>query len=113
MAENTINLNPDPLKDIEEALRTSGLWCDVYGETSVQHYYLAKNPKLDTAISLCGQSIKSFSDLVVTKPVKKCLVCDLFATSREEAATKREDIAQVKGNRKVSKNKYHQTTSIK
>lgn len=112
MNDDTINLNPDPLAEIEAALRSSGLWCDVYGVTSVQHYYMAKNPKLDTAVSLCGQSIKSFSDLVVTKPVHKCLVCDLFATSREEVKDKKAELKELLNIEKKKAAKCKQTSFL-
>lgn len=110
MDKDIINLNPDPLAEIEASLRGDGLWCDVYGITDVQHYYMAKNPKLNTAVSLCGQSIKGFSALVVTAPRKKCLVCDLFYASREEAKNHRDTMQDVKKEARSKKSKYRQAT---
>lgn len=80
--EEVINLNPDPLAEIENELRTTGAWADFRGNKGVQHYYIAKNPKIDTAISLCRESIKTFDALTITNLERKCFVCSLLANNR-------------------------------
>ena len=112
MDNETINLNPDPLAEFENILRTTGAWCDVIGEGHEQHYFLAKNPKLDTAISLCGYKIKGLKEITRTAVRKKCLVCDLFAVSRMEARNKRQAEAQAHENAKPVRAKYKQTTFL-
>lgn len=103
MSEDTINLNPDPLAEFTEILRTTGEWCDVVGEYKVTHYFISKNKSLDTAISLCGDRIKSIKDIRRTTPRNKCLVCDLFAVSRMEA--RKERLRQGNNNNAVKERK--------
>lgn len=79
-----IDLNPDPNEDLADLLRETGAWCDVHKDYSGSHYFLARNKKLEMAVSLCGKYVLSFDKLIRVEPVKRCLVCDLFANSREE-----------------------------
>lgn len=82
MENETIDLNTDHLKRMEDELRTTGAWADFRGNKGVQHYYIAKNPKIDTAISLCRESIKTFDNLTITSLERKCFVCSLLANHR-------------------------------
>jgi len=80
---DTINPNPpDQLAKMEELLRGVGAWADVQKLNVATHYYIARNPSINTAISLCRSSIQSFDKLALTTPVNKCMVCDLFAQNR-------------------------------
>ena len=109
---DTINFNPDPLAEFENILRTTGAWCDVIGEGHEQHYFLAKKPKLDMAISLCGYKIKDFKEITRTAVRKKCLVCDLFAVSRMEARSKRTEEMEAPENAKPARAKYKQASFL-
>lgn len=84
MSDNVINLNPDPLAEFENILRTTGAWYDIAGEYGTSHYYVAKNKKIDTAISLCGERVTVLKNLRRTTPRTKCLACELFKVSRLE-----------------------------
>lgn len=84
MSDETININPDPLAEFENILRTTGAWCDIAGEYEISHYFVARNKKIDTAISLCGERVTVLKNLRRTIPRKKCLACELLKVSRLE-----------------------------
>ena len=83
--QRTIPLNPqyDQNELLTESLRNTGAWCSMHGTTGGQHYFIAKNPSIDTAISLCGAYIKPFKALHIITPDYKCLACELFREAKE------------------------------
>ena len=81
-------IKTDQLQLIEHILRTTGAWKDRTGLDKMSHYFVAKNEKLDTAVSLCFTIVASFKDLREPIAGKRCMVCDLYATSREEVKDK-------------------------
>lgn len=87
----------DQLAMLENDLRTKGAWCRKIGShEKIIHYYICKNPKANTAISLCATSLSSFDNLSKTAPERKCLVCDLFSSSRKEVKQRQYSIVSAK-----------------
>lgn len=84
MNDGAILLNPDPLEDFVNELRTVGAWCDLKGDYKIQHYFMAGKRRGEIAISLCGEFVRTFDKITRTSPRKKCLVCDLFLDGRRE-----------------------------
>ena len=80
MPEKIIKLNPcDQLAITENELRTVGRWMEIERNTKLAHYFIAKNPKIETAISFCHNEIQPFSKLHEMTVLKKCLVCSMWA----------------------------------
>lgn len=91
MDNKTINLNPDPLAEMEKKLRTIGAWADHRHNKGMQHYFIARNPSVNTAISLCREVISTFDNLTLTELPSKCFVCSLLSISKGKELDKQEN----------------------
>jgi len=95
MDNETIDLNPDYLKRMEDQLRSTGAWADFKGSRGIGHFFIARNPSINTAISLCRESIQTFDNLTLTVLPQKCFVCSLLSNQRlkevQEKVNKREE----------------------
>ena len=80
------------LKD-EIELRSVGAWHDVKGDPKNSHYFMMKNESSYTAISLCFQIVSTLENLRTPIAGKRCLVCNMYAQSREEV--KRSQLARI------------------
>ena len=72
--------------DLEARLMEAGAWCDdrKAKPDAQTHYYVRKNPMINMAITLCHQIVPDLARLaMVRSPIKKCLVCALFAERLE------------------------------
>lgn len=74
----------DELGKFETLLRSTGVWCHHKGINDKDHFYVARNPKVNTAISLCFTVISPFDKLSQTTPARKCLVCSLYSEGGKE-----------------------------
>ena len=74
----------DDMKPTEKKIRNAGAWAVDGKSKGLTHFYIAKNPRSRNAISRCGSMIIDAARLIEIEPVKKCLVCDLFANSQSE-----------------------------
>lgn len=86
MPEKIIHLNPiDNAAKLEHVFRTTGAWSYTRKSMQYAHYFLARNPSLDKAMSRCGAIQVHIGDLSpVEDPPTKCLACSLFEQSSEE-----------------------------
>lgn len=86
MTETIIKLNPkyDQLRLLEATLRTVGKWADNGGLAKQSHFFIAKNPAVATAISLCFSEVTTFEKLREPISGKRCLVCEMYENSRKE-----------------------------
>ena len=84
--DKIIDLNPDtdPLAKLEEELREAGKWMISGKNEKLAHYFVAKNRKIDTAISLCFSRIAAFQNLRNECGEQHCLVCALYEQTRKE-----------------------------
>lgn len=74
----------DFLAIFENRLRNEGIWCDVGVSQKLRHYFIARNPKIDMAISMCGSLVVTFDKLHENTMSQKCLICDLYLSARKE-----------------------------
>src|SRR5688572_8402467 len=73
----------------ENKLRTTGTWAHKRNDNGRQHYYIARNPKVETAISLCKIVIVSFKNLSHPLDQQKCLICSLFMDQEQKEAVEK------------------------
>lgn len=78
----------DQLAIFENRLRNDGVWCDTSVKQKLRHKFICKNPKANTAISLCGQIIATFDKLHENTLSQKCLMCALFDDGGKERIAK-------------------------
>lgn len=71
------------LADVGE-LRTTGGWREVSGKGILGHYFVARNPSLNTAISLCQTEIVGFDKIHPAMSGKKCAVCAAYVNAGKE-----------------------------
>lgn len=79
-----VNLNPDPLGELEKQVRDSGTWAHVEGQMAADHFFVSKNPKTSIVVSLCGQVVVPLTRLRAALSERKCMVCYLWKDAREE-----------------------------
>ncbi len=81
-----VNLNPkyNQSQFQEAVIRTVGAWADNGGLAKQSHYFVAKNPAVATAISLCFSEVTTFAKLRTPTSGRRCLVCEMYEKSRKE-----------------------------
>lgn len=76
----------DTLALWENKIRTTGTWAHLRNNNGRQHYYIARNPSVETAISLCKTVIVPMSKLSYPMDEQKCLICALFMDQEQKEA---------------------------
>ncbi len=74
----------DQLAIFENQLRNVGLWCDHRANVPQVHFMVARNPRSNLAISLCGYVITEIEKLHENSVSIHCLVCDLYISGGKE-----------------------------
>lgn len=90
---NTMQSAPvlDQFAKWELVLRGPGTWAHHKSDNGREHYYIARNPHSQHAISLCKTIIAPMKNLSHPLSDLQCMVCALYVQMGKEATDKQAD----------------------
>jgi hypothetical protein len=59
-------------------LEERGEWYTTTAAKGTEHFFMCANPKVDTAVSMCGMQVAKIEDLHTPGEGKVCLTCSLY-----------------------------------